>query len=265
MLCYPQLESGAIGQFPGRKQLIQRTVVNTLSDGSTHRFGDPAGSRIEWTLTYEGLTDTEMAAITALFQACEGRLQTFTFPDPTANLLGWSENLGADAWRKDPLLQLTNSIADPLGTNRATRITNTGQAAQRLDQSLAAPENLRYCLSLYARSDYAGELITYRTSAGAGERRTFTIGPSWKRLVISSKLDSSSETATFGLELPNGRTVDVFGLQVEAQPGASQYKVTAGRGGVYTEARFMDDSITVTSQGVNRHSCRVRVTARQGN
>ncbi|MCE5306208.1 MAG: hypothetical protein LLG20_01055 [Acidobacteriales bacterium] len=240
-------------------------MTNTLSDGSTQRFGDPAGSRIEWTLTYEDLTDAEMAAITTLFQACEGRLLTFTFPDPTANLLGWSENLAADAWRKDPLLQLTSGAADPLGTNRATRITNTGQAAQRLDQSLAAPENLQYCFSLYARSDYTGEIITYRMSGGTGDRRTFTIGPSWKRLIISSKLDSSTETATFGLELPNGRTADVFGLQVEAQPGASQYKITAGQGGVYKRARFMDDSLTVTSQGVNRHSCRVRVTARQGN
>jgi len=265
MLCYPQLESGAIGQFPGRKRLVQRTVVNSLSDGSTWRSGDPAGSRIEWTLTYEDLTDTEMAAITTLFQTCEGRLRTFTFLDPTANLLGWSESLSADAWRKDPLLELTSGIADPLGTNRATRITNTGQAAQRLDQSLAALENLQYCFSLYVRSDYTGEIITYRTRSGTGDRRTFTIGPSWKRLVISSKLDSSSETATFGLELPNGRTMDVFGLQVEAQPGASQYKTNAGRGGVYTEARFIDDSLTVTSQGLNRHSCRVRVTARQGN
>jgi len=264
MLCYPQLESGAIGQFPGRKRLVKRTVANSLSDGNAVRFGDPAGSRIEWTLTYEDLTDTEIAAITTLFQTCEGRLRAFTFPDPTANLLGWSESLSADAWRKDPLLELTSGIADPLGTNRATRISNAGQAAQRLDQSLAAPENLQYCFSLYARSDHAGDLITYRMSAGTGDRRTFTIGPSWKRLVISSKLDSSSETATFGLELPNGRTVDVFGLQVEAQPGASQYKRNAGRGGVYTEARFMDDSLTVTSLGVNRHSCRVRVTAREG-
>jgi hypothetical protein len=265
MLCFPQLESGALSQFPGQKRLVRRTVVNTLADGTTRRLGDAAASRIEWTLTYEDLTDTEAAAITALFQACEGRLLTFTFLDPTDNLLGWSEDLSADAWRKDPLLEQLSGIADPLGTNRATRITNTGQAAQRFDQTFDAPESLQYCFSAYARSDYAGDLTAYRSSAGGTDRRTYTVGPAWRRITISSKLSSSNETASFGLELPAGRTVDIFGLQVEAQAGASQYKPTAALGGVYEQARFMDDSLAMTTQGPNRHSCRVRVVARRRN
>lgn len=265
MLCFPQLESGALGQFPGKKRLVQRTVVNALADGSTRRLGDAAGSRIEWTLTYEDLTDAEVAAMGTLFQACEGRLQTFTFLDPTDNLLGWSEDLGAEVWRKDPLMERTGGIADPLGTNRATRVTNTGQAAQRLDQTLEAPESLQYCFSVYVRSDYTGDLVAYRSSAAGTDRRTYTVGPGWKRIMISSKLSLSNETATFGLEFPAGRTVDLFGLQVEAQTGASQYKPTAGLGGVYAQARFMDDSLAVTTQGLNRHYCRVRVAARRGN
>jgi hypothetical protein len=263
MLCFPQLESGALGQFPGQKRLVQRTVANRLADGSTLRLGDPAGSRLEWRLTYEDLTDAEMDAIAALFNACEGRLLSFTFLDPTDNLLGWSEALSADMWRKDPMITLLGSGADPLGTNRATRITNTGQAVQRIDQSIDAPENLQYCFSLYARSEYTGALTTYRMSEGAGDRRTYTVGPSWQRIVASSKLASSNETATFGLELPAGRTVDVFGMQVEGQTGASRYKITAARGGVYEQARFLDDNLAVTAQGVNRHSCRVRVVARR--
>ncbi|MCL5746623.1 MAG: DUF2460 domain-containing protein, partial [Acidobacteria bacterium] len=158
MLCFPQLESGALGQFPGLKRLVQRTVVNTLEDGRRRKLSDAAANRIEWTLTYEDLTDSEMDAITALFQACEGRLQTFTFPDPTDNLFAWSEDLGADVWRKDPLIEQLRGIADPLGTNRATRISNMAQGAQRIEQTLSAPESLQYCFSVYARSDYAGEI-----------------------------------------------------------------------------------------------------------
>jgi len=265
MLYFPQLESGALCQFPSQKRLTQRTVVNALKDGSTLKIGDPAGSQIEWTLTYEDLTNSEMAAIVSLYQACEGRLRTFTFLDPTDNLLGWSEDLRADAWRKDPLLAFESGMADPLGTNRATRITNSAQAAQRMDQSFNAPETHQYCLSFYARSDYTGELITYRTSAGFDGRHTYTVGPSWKRIVTSTKLATTNETATFGLELPAGRTVDFFGLQVEAQAGASQYKTTAARGGVYERARFMDDCLAVMAHDVNRHFCRVRVVARQEN
>lgn len=265
MLCFPQLETGATGQFPGQKRLVRRTVVNCLTDGSTLRLGDPAGSQIEWTLTYEDLNDAEMAAIATLFSACEGRLNEFTFLDPTDNLLGWSESLSADAWRKDPMITLLGSLADPLGTTRATRITNTSQAVQRIDQSLDAPENLQYCFSFYTRSDYSGELATYRMSGGAGDRRTYTVGPNWRRIVVSTKVESSNETATFGIELPAGRSVDVFGMQVEAQIGASQYKPTTAGGGVYGKARFMDDSLTATAQGVNRHSYRVRITARREN
>jgi hypothetical protein len=262
---FPQLESGALGQFPGKKRLVQRTVMNTLADGSTRKLGDAAGSRIEWTLSYEDLTDAEIAAIQTLFQGCQGRLQTFRFPAPTDNLLGWSEDLGADVWRKDPLMERLSGMADSLGTNRATRVTNTGQAAQRIDQTIEAPESLQYCFSVYARSDYTGDLVAYRSVAPGTDRHTYTVGAEWKRIVISSKLSLSNDTATFGLEFPAGRTVDLFGLQVEAQPGASQYKPTTGFGGVYEQARFMDDSLAVTTQGPNRHSCRVRVVARRGN
>jgi hypothetical protein len=265
MLYFPQLESGALGQFPGRKRLLERTVVNELGDGRRVKIGDPAESRVEWTLIYEDLTDSEMAAIAALHQACEGRLRTFTFLDPTDNLLGWSEELNADVWRKDPLLALQSGMVDAMGTNRATRITNTAQAAQRIDQSFTGPEGHQYCLSFHARSDYTGELITYRTDTSLDGRRVHTVGPSWKRIVTSTRLTSLNETATFGLELPAGRSVDVFGLQVEAQAGASQYKATTARGGVYEQARFMDDSLAVVAQDVNRHSCRVRVVARREN
>jgi len=157
MLYFPQLESGATSQFPGGKQLVERTVINELESGDTLKLGDPDEARVEWVLKYEDLTDGEVAAIATLFEACEGRLQTFVFLDPHDNLLDFSEDPGAEIWRKDPMIEIAYGAADPLGTHRAVRITNLGQAPQRLDQTLPAPEGLQYCLSFYARSEYRAQ------------------------------------------------------------------------------------------------------------
>jgi len=157
MLYFPQLESGATSQFPGGKQLVERTVINELESGDTLKLGDPDEARVEWVLKYEDLTDGEVAAIATLFEACEGRLQTFVFLDPHDNLLDFSEDPGAEIWRKDPMIEIAYGAADPLGTHRAVRITNLGQAPQRLAQTLPAPEGLQYCLSVYARSEYRAQ------------------------------------------------------------------------------------------------------------
>ncbi len=56
---------------------------------------------------------------------------------------------------------------------------------------------------------------------------------------------------TFGAQLGAGASVDLFGMQVEAQLAASDYKMTGAAGGVYSKARFASDQITVTAQGTD--------------
>ena len=46
-------------------------------------------------------------------------------------------------------------------------------------------------------------------------------------------------------------SVDLFGMQVEAQLGPSDYKMTGASGGVYSKARFAADQLTVTAQGTD--------------
>ena len=62
----------------------------------------------------------------------------------------------------------------------------------------------------------------------------------------------------FGIEVEAGVTVEVFGLQVEPQGGASSYKATT-RGGVYEDAHLASDELAMTCTGVNRHACTVNV------
>jgi hypothetical protein len=75
------------------------------------------------------------------------------------------------------------------------------------------------------------------------------------------KLESNEELVKFGLELDPGRSVDVYGMQVDAQPAPSPYKRTMAQGGVYPEARFGDDFFEVVAEGPGSFGCRVRVVA----
>src|SRR5665213_1781300 len=152
MLYYPQLTTGAVSQFPVTRSTKIRTVSNQLASGSTIRMEDTGAQKVQWRLQYSGLTDGERSSIESLFEASEGQLNTFTFLDPTDNLLMWSEDWTQAVWTADPLLQVTGGVQDPLGGSDAMQLTNTGQTAQQIVQSTSGPSSFRYCYSVYVRS-----------------------------------------------------------------------------------------------------------------
>lgn len=259
MLYYPQLATGSISQYPVTRTNQRRTVANVLADGSDLRMEDSGAAQVSWDLTYTHVTTDEFARIQALFDAVEGRLGTFTFVDPTDNLLNWTEDYSQSTWTADPLLQSSGAVQDPLGGTGAARMTNTAQIAQRVGQTIAAESSFLYCFSMYLRSDAPCMVQLIATSPTEQSRRTFPIGNSWMRAIAPVKLDSRQDQIYFGLELPAGCSVTVFGPQVEAQLGAGSYKKTTNIAGVYSNSRFDSDALTLTATGPNQHSCTVRV------
>jgi len=253
MLYFPQLSSGATGQFPMQRQRTARTVVNRSIQDYTVKLADPGAAVTQWNLSFNEMSDQELAALEALFQAVEGRLTPFTFLDPCDNLLAWSEQQDQPVWQADPLLTLTANISDPLGGTGAFQLTNPSGATLLLQQSIAAPASLNYCLSVYARSNSSARVWLVRgTETNAG-----SISTGWTRLTSAGQLESSGDSLSFGVALDPGSTVDVFGMQVEAQPAASLYKKTAENGGVYSNVRFRDDTLVITTIGPGRHSSKV--------
>lgn len=110
-----------------------------------------------------------------------------------------------------------------------------------LHQTLNAPGWFTYCLSVYGRSSQGQTLtMTQQTPAGISTR-AFILQSEWKRFVFSAKADTTAESISFGLEIANNSSIDLFGMQVEPQPGASAYKRTGSANGVYPNARFDDD------------------------
>ena len=74
-------------------------------------------------------------------------------------------------------------------------------------------------------------------------------------------LGLSTDSVVFGVELAAGASVDLFGMQAEAQRGASDYKMTSGSGGVHAGARFSQDELTVTAKGTDVFDAVVGIVA----
>ncbi len=261
MLYFPQLATGATAQYPIVKRRVLRTISNVLADGRALTLADFSAGRVVWELTYRGLADIERAALETLFKQAEGRLRTFTFVDPVANLLQCSERLSEPAWDKDPMLVLTEGQPDPEGTFRATKVANSGSTAQEIGQMLVAPGWYQYCFSLYVRSDTPGELALVRATVDSQEQQEVSTTPTWRRVWLSSRPVTTAERVRFGLRLNGGVAADVWGLQVEAQVYPSAYKATAAQGGVYPTARFDSDTLSMTAEGPGQYSCKVYVSA----
>ena len=261
MLYFPQLSSGTVCQFPVKRRARFGTIGNKLPGGDSIRMSDRGAGSIHWQLQYSGLSNDEWSAIENLFAAAEGRLNTFSFVDPTDNLLMWSEDWTKQPWTADALVQLANGIADPFGGSAAVQITNTAQTSQRVVQAIAAASWFQYCFSVYLRSD--AHCMVQLTSATQDQESstTVSIGPAWVRVARTGTLASQEDQIRFGLELPAGARVEAYGVQVEGQAAPGYYKRTRDRAGVYSETRFDSDSLTVTTESPNQNSCVVMLVS----
>lgn len=258
MLVFPQLVSGASALYPVLKSRRKRTVVNVMSDGSRDAYADNDAAIIEWELHARGLTGAEWNAIDSLLQQVAGRWQTFTFLDPTGNLLVQSETLSSAAWTKGASVALTAGVADPLGTTRATTIQNSGATEDGISQTLAVPGSFQYCLSAWVRSA-AGAPLTLNCGANSHSAST---SATWRRISLSGAAGTGAATSVAcGLQIPAGGTVDVFGLQCEAQLAPSDYKSTGTTGGVFANARFGSDHIAVTARGTDVYDAIIRIVS----
>lgn len=257
MPIFPQLRSGAVAQLPLQRSETYRTLRNVLSDGTDVQMSDAGFAIAGWVLKFVDLTAVEAQALQSLFQSVQGRLSTFTFVDPSANLLCWSGDLTQAIWSKDPQLTLTQA-QDVFGGTAGTQIANGAAAAQAVAQLTNAPAALQYCFSAYLRSATAVE-VTF--DAGGVAVLTSAVSGLWRRWQVLSPLGTGTQVA-FGLSIPAGATVQVCGLQVEAQPAAGAYKSTTDTSGVYPNSRFDQDSLDVTSSEAGLFACNVRVVSR---
>jgi hypothetical protein len=92
--------------------------------------------------------------------------------------------------------------------------------------------------------------------------KTAAIGPAWTRVSVSGTGTTGAAQSTFAILVAPGQAIDVFGLQVEAQPNPSAYKTTVAALGIYQETHFGTDELKVTSDGVSFSSCAITLISR---
>jgi hypothetical protein len=258
---FPQLSTGAVAQFPFAASRRTRTVVNEAADGTLAVIADSNAERIMWTLHYAGLSDGEAAAVENLFNAVRGRRDTFVFLDPSSNLLRWSEDLTDTVWTCDPMITIGRAEDADWLRGATFGLTNEGQMEQRISQTVAAAGSLHYCFSFYARSASPVEIRAERVTDVGTDAVSCRLVADWQRFVSSGQSAGAADNARFSVWIPAGASVELAGMQVEAQPAASAFKLTYSHAGVYSEARFADDELRIRADGVNNHSVTLRITA----
>jgi hypothetical protein len=257
MSWFPQIGAGSIAQFPLRRTRKWRSIANQMENSERILLPDAAAGQIEWKLSVQELTDAETGRLSDFFAAAQGQFGSFLFIDPLANLLGWSEDLLRPDWQAG-LLTVSPGAADPLGTQRASTVRNGSAGTQTLQQTLAVPGDYVGCFSAWVRSN-AGGVVTLVRDASAV---TTPVGPGWKRLFVSGAGTSGAAQSTFSIALGAGQTIDVWGLQAEAQPYPSAYKQTGASLGIYEETYFGNDELTITSTSVGLSSCEITLMSR---
>ena len=254
---YPQIGAGSVTQFPLSRSRTWRAIRNQLESGEQIVLPDNASGQIQWRLSYKDIGDDEAANLSACFTTAQGQYGAFGFVDPLSNLLAWSEDFTQPDWQLG-LLTSTPGVNDPLGTQRASSISNGSPGDQQLMQTVSIPGNYVACFSAWVRSDTGGTISLGRD----GNQTTVATGSAWRRVYVSGAGAAGAQSSGFSVNLGAGQSVQVWGLQVEAQPYPSQYKPSASPMGIYEETYFGADELTITSTGVGLSACEISLLSR---
>lgn len=261
MLTFPQLEAGAIAQLPLRQERKRRWVKNVNDSGILVAREDTGAARQRWELSFRGLSEVERARMENFYLECRGRLRSFRFAPPGANLLRWSENLAGVGWVRTGVEALEANQMDPLGGTGAWRLTAGEGGNGTLEQTVSLSAGYWLAASVYVRAESLVEMkLSIRGSGNLLEKR-IAAGPQWRRQMVAGRPGGGGETVSVAVELEAGTTVELFGVQLEAQRTASAYKRTDAASGMVETARFGLDELPVVGAGPGNYDVRMVVEA----
>jgi hypothetical protein len=246
MKWFPQVGPGSITQFPFTRLRSWRAVRNELESGERIMLPDPAAGQIEWSLSYKDLNDAEESRLKDLFTSSRGSYEAFGFVDPLVNLLAWSEDLTRPDWQMGLLVATGQTL------------TNGSPGDQQLIQTVSLPGEYVTCFSAWIRSDTPCDVILQRD----GTQAPAAAGPTWKRFFVSGAGTAGAENSSYSIVIPAGRTIQMWGPQVEAQPYPSQYKTATAAAGIYEETYFASDELTIANTAPGLYSCEFKLLSR---
>jgi hypothetical protein len=261
MLFFPSLHSSAVVQLPsGYETSVRVAEVRTISNKS-YWYLDTAQREKIWHLQYRSLTDEERATLSDFYRSTGGCLRTFTFLSPFENLLSHSSLTSVD-WSTDAQLSIQAGEADPSGSTSAVRVSNPSLIAGRLRRNLEAPGWWRYTSSIYVRSQQAAALRLNAISGSGSASVRCISGAEWARSSFTFASLSPSSVLETEIEIQPLTEVYLYGPQLEVSAVATIYKPTEDRGGIYSNCRFLHDTLRWQTEAPNCHSTTVDIMAR---
>lgn len=257
MRFFPELMSGAAAQFPWRRTIGYRVVRNRFPAGEEINYGDASFETRRWELPLTDLEDSEWQAICDLFEETDGRRMSFTFVEPGANLLAWSESVDQAVWAKSSGVSVNAGQPDPVGGLAATNLSASG--SWTVSQAMAAPASRTFAASAWLKCSASGSSVGFSDGAGQSKQLQISGDNVWRLYELSWRQTSAAEQIIFQISGPGGATVGAYGLQVEPQLGRSSYKRTKGQCGVFADAYFDQDSLEQSLTAPNQNSGTVRI------
>jgi hypothetical protein len=258
MTQFPRLAGMTAVQYPLRRSQSFQRVECELPGGMVIVSSDAPPDRKKWTVQLRLLSDPERTALEDLFKGCRGRLGSFRWLDPASNLLKWSTAVDQVPWEHDAGVTTEGSMADPMGTTEGWRITNAAQTPGGIRQKLSIDPTQAYAGSCWARAATETEVQLRVGVAGGTATALSRAGQSWQRLTTAHSGEESLNQVEYSLALPPGGRIEIYGPQLENQPGAGGYRRTHDRAGVYS-ARFNQDHLSFTATGPGEYSTRFEV------
>jgi len=255
MLYYPSLSSGAATQYPIVRRTAHDVLLTTTPGGYEQHGLTGRPAQVEWSLEYAEISDAELKAFESFFTTTRGGLESFVFCDPLANLLRWSEDPTNDVWSKSGLT-VTAQVSTTTGLSESTLI-NAEAAECRVAQTLTLPPTALCVFSC----ELKGQNGMAATLNAAGTTRGVELSGLWHRYWVASETGAGGNL-TVAVGVPSGGTLQMRCPQAELQLAPSSYKLSYGRGGVYSETRFSGTGLRATHTGPNRNSLAVSLTSR---
>lgn len=259
---YPQINDKCLVQYPVKRIVRARTITTESVEGKREKLTDAGGATYEWLLSYRGLTREEALLLKEFFSNTEGSLKPFSFIDPVGNILRFSDALSTSPWQADVSITINAGLSGPFGAASASSLVNTAGTAATLKQTCQVPGGYAFCLSFWAKANGAPSIAAGWTAGSASVRKVMRCTEHWKRYEISGKSESPSETTTFWAELSAGSRIEIAGLQAEAQLQASAYRRTYSESGVFDEAHFVEDDLSVVATAKGEYSIDTRIESR---
>lgn len=250
MRIFPQLLTGATAPEQVTRRRVANSVVTRNSSGYLKASAGESTGQVEWDMRFRSLTKSEWVALETFYDESEGPLLPFVFLDPLMNLLRWTEDLTQSIWVVSGGVTVTP-------TSDGYLIVNNGAGSGGVAQQVAIDATPVCCFSGEFRTLGPASQVTLSRSA-AGLSSHGRVGSNWEEVLLTGS-GNGDGPETFAISIPAGSSVEVRGLQLEAQPAPGEATLSQGRSGVFEEAYFVDGSLDVTVRGLDEYDVRVLV------